>query len=62
MYSSWFAFEITVKTWTMAEWNNNNNNNKSKIIKIIVINLKYKDRTIEIQRIWNVKTKVTGAI
>ena len=34
--------------------NNNNNNNNKEAEKI----LKYKDLTIEIQRMWNVKTKV----
>jgi len=33
---------------------NNNNNNNKEVEKI----LKYKDLTIEIQRLWNVKTKV----
>ena len=33
--------------------NNNNNNNNKEAEKI----LKYKDLTIEIQRMWNVKTK-----
>jgi hypothetical protein len=35
--------------------NNNNNNNTEKI-------LKYKDLTVEIQRTWNVKTKVIPVI
>ena len=34
--------------------NNNNNNNNNKTDKI----LKFKDITIEIQRMWNVKTKM----
>ena len=35
--------------------NNNNNNNKAEI-------LKYKDHTLQIQRMWNVKTKVIPVI
>jgi hypothetical protein len=38
--------------------NNNNNNSNKEAEKI----LKYKDLIIEIQRVWNVKTKVTPVI
>ena len=38
--------------------NNNNNNNNEEAKKI----LKYEDLTIEIQRMWNVKTKVISVI
>jgi len=38
--------------------NNNNNNNNEEAKKI----LKYEDLTIEIQRMWNVKTKVIPVI
>jgi len=42
--------------------NNNNNNNNSVIKKEAVKILKYKELTIEIQRLWNVKTKVITVI
>jgi hypothetical protein len=43
--------------------NNNNNNNNNKIIKQEVEKiLKYKNRTIEIQCMWNVKTNVIPVI
>ena len=38
--------------------NNNNNNNNNKAEKI----LKYKDLTIEIQRMWNVETRAIPVI
>jgi hypothetical protein len=53
-------------TETSISYNNNNNNNNNRcnlrrqnvIKKEVEKILKYKDFTIEIQRMWNVKTKV----
>jgi len=41
------------------KFNNNNNNNKRREAEKI---LKYKDLTIEIQHMWNVKTRVIPVI
>jgi hypothetical protein len=42
--------------------NNNNNNNNNIWLKKAEKILKYKDLTLEIQRTWNVKTKVIPVI
>jgi len=54
--------------------NNNNNNNKCTLLDVAISGdrnvikkeaekiLKYKDLTIEIQRMWNVKTKVISVM
>jgi hypothetical protein len=51
------------RSWEDFDNNNNNNNNTKMIMKEAEKILKFKDLTIEIQRMWNVKTKViTGSI
>jgi len=49
-------------TTTTTTTTNNNNNNRNLTKKEAEKILNYKDLTIEIQRMWNVKTKVTPVI
>ena len=48
---------IQPETGTWHYNNNNNNNNNNVIKKEAEKTLKYKDLTIEIQRMWNVKQR-----
>jgi hypothetical protein len=52
--------QISLSHGVADKWyyNDNNNNNNNKAEKI----LKYKDLTIEIQHMWNVKTRVIPVI